>query len=159
MIKVFISHQAADSQLAKQIADRLYYKHGISYYLDVVDNAISKPGEDISGHIQTELTKCNQLLAVVSFATQTSWWVPWEIGIATEKEYPLATYVSGPLAPPEYLQKWPYLRTEADVDRYAEASKGADHVSVTKSATFSEGATRTRATKEFYRIIRSSLRQ
>ncbi|NSX87658.1 toll/interleukin-1 receptor domain-containing protein [Agrobacterium tumefaciens] len=159
MIKVFISHQAADSQLAKQIADRLSYRHGISYYLDVVDNFTSKPGEDISAHIQSELKKCTQLLAVVSAATRTSWWVPWEIGIATEKEYPLATYVAGTTAPPEYLQKWPYLRSEADVDRYADASKGAERISANRTATFSEGTQRTRATKEFYRIIRSSLGQ
>jgi hypothetical protein len=95
----------------------------------------------------------------VSEATKTSWWVPWEIGIATEKDYPLATFSGGSAALPEYLRKWPYLRSDADLDRYAEASKTAARDLVTKRGYLTESVARERSTKEFFRVLRGSLGQ
>jgi hypothetical protein len=157
MIKVFLSHQKADSAMAGVIADRLKRHHQIDSYLDVIDPFISK-GEDLAQHIQLEMSKCTQLLAVVSEATKQSSWVPWEIGVATEKDYPLATFSEGTM-PPEFLRKWPYLRTLADVDAYAAASKAADLTFVRRKAEFSEEVARVRSTRDFFTTLRSSLRQ
>ncbi|OWK25703.1 hypothetical protein AJ87_07450 [Rhizobium yanglingense] len=68
---------------------------------------------------QTERAKCTQLLAVVSEKPQQFWWVPWEIGVATEKDFPLASFLGGGAPPPEYLRKWPYLQNDLDINRYA----------------------------------------
>ncbi|MGE8261615.1 MAG: toll/interleukin-1 receptor domain-containing protein [Stenotrophomonas sp.] len=158
-IKVFISHQRADSALAQSIADRLRYRHTIETYLDVVDPVIGKNGEELAEYVRAQLSKCTQLLAVVSPATKDSWWVPWEIGIATEKEYPLATY-GGNAVVPEYLWKWPVLRNDTHLDAYADASKLADrHYANKRSSLYESASAHHSSTKEFYRVLRSSIHQ
>lgn len=159
MIKVFISHQAADTALAADIAIKLRVRHSIASYLDVIDPYIGKPGEDLALHIQVEMSKCTQLLAVISPSTRASQWVPWEIGVATEKEFPLATFSGGRVPPPEFLQKWPYLTTDADIDRYAQASLKAAASFAQKRTTLTEGVARVRSTREFYSNLRNSLGQ
>lgn len=158
MIKVFISHQAADSTIAERISRRLKEIHSISSYLDIIDPGI-KYGDDLSAHIQTEMGKCTQLLAVVSDNTRQSWWVPWEIGVATEKYYPLATFLSNVTSTPEYLRKWPHLYTDRDLDYYADASKYADRSLKTRRETLSEDVARRRSTNEFFNTLRNRLGQ
>ncbi|UYK72917.1 toll/interleukin-1 receptor domain-containing protein [Xanthomonas sacchari] len=157
-MKVFISHQRADSDLSAHIARRLKIYHSIDSYLDLIDVSIDR-GEDLALHIQNELGKCTQLLAVISEATRTSWWVPWEIGVATEKDFPLATFSGGTSLPPEYLRKWPYLRSDADLDKYADSSKRASQSFAIKRATLNEGVARVRSTREFFIDLRKSLGQ
>lgn len=156
---MFLSHQSADSFTAAHIAQRLRNHHGIDSYLDVIDPFMARHGEDLAAHIQTEMSKCTQLLAVVSEATKNSQWVPWEIGVATEKSYPLATYFADYAAAPEFLRKWPYLRSDFDIDRYAQASKAAQNVYLRKRATLNESAARAQAAPDFFRTLRNSLGQ
>ncbi|WNM07537.1 hypothetical protein RI056_10515 [Komagataeibacter nataicola] len=54
-MKVFISHQSADSFTAKKIADHLQHFHGIPSYLDVIDPYIGMRGEDLAAHIRTQM--------------------------------------------------------------------------------------------------------
>ncbi len=158
-MKIFISHQRTDSALALGISSRLKLQHGIDSYLDVIDPETPGAGDDLADLIRARLGTCTQLLAVISQATRTSWWVPWEIGVASEKEYPLATYSGGGATPPEYLRKWPYLRSDMDLDHYAMASKTASRDFATKRTYLNESAARARSTKEFYRSLRGSLGQ
>lgn len=158
MIKVFISHQKADTPLAERIAHRLRLYHSIDSYLDVIDPYLGR-GEDLADHIRAEMGRCTQLLAVVSEATKASQWVPWEIGVATEKDYPLATYSGGGALPPEFLRKWPYLRTEAELDEYARISKSARNTYVANKGYLGESVAHGRSTKTFYRELRAALRQ
>lgn len=144
--------------MALELARRLKNYHDIESYLDVIDPSIRR-GEDLAKHIQTELGKCTQLLAVVSERTKESWWVPWEIGVATEKDYPLATFSGGNSLPPEYLRKWPYLRTLTDLDHYAAASKTGQRVLMHKRATLNESTARMASTQDFYTTLRKSLGQ
>lgn len=111
--------------MAAQVARRLLAVHGIVSYLDVIDPYVNGSAESLADHIRTEMGKCTQLLAVVSSATLASQWVPWEIGVATEKNFPLATYTGTYALPPEFLRKWPYLKNDADLDAYARASLNA----------------------------------
>lgn len=158
-MKVFISHQQADSHRALAVAARLKVKHGIDSYVDVIDPGVGSSGDDLADHVRNELGKCTQLLAVVSEATQKSWWVPWEIGIASEKDYPLATFAGQTTDLPEYLKKWPYLRSEADLDQYAAASNRAVTDFVQKRGYLQESVARERSTKEFFRVLRANLGQ
>ncbi|CAN7725637.1 toll/interleukin-1 receptor domain-containing protein [Mesorhizobium amorphae] len=159
MIKVFLSHQSADTLIAGQIAARLKRMHGIDSYLDVIDPYINRRGEDLAAHIRQEMGNCTQLLAVISDSTRSSQWVPWEIGVATEKDFPLATYASSGASTPEFLRKWPYLRSEADLDRYATASKSARSTLVQKREYLTESAARRTSTEEFFKTLRGSLGQ
>ncbi|WP_349237190.1 TIR domain-containing protein [Bosea sp. ASV33] len=155
---MFISHQRADAVSAAAIAHRLRTYHSIESYLDVIDPYLSK-GEDLAAHIQAEMGKCTQLLAVVSENTRHSAWVPWEIGVATEKDFPLATYLDGSAWPPEFLEKWPYLRSPSDLDTYAQVSKATEQAFVRKRAFDSIEVARSRSTREFFTDIRRKLGQ
>jgi hypothetical protein len=160
MMKIFLSHQQTDSLAAIEVKNHLKLKHNIDCYLDLIDPKI-KDGEDIAAHVREQLGKCTQLLAIVSEATKSSWWVPWEIGVATEKDYPLATFGRNVLLP-EYLMKWPYLRNLPDLDTYAEVSKDAARLVTTAAAdSISSGSFtfRRNATKQFYQNLRRRLGQ
>lgn len=158
-IKVFLSHKNDDSEIAGLIARRLKDTHQIEVYLDVIDRNLGKTGPDLADYIRAEMEKCTQLLAVISDRTRESQWVPWEIGVATEKERPLASFVNSTAAVPEFLQKWPYLRTMLDVDRYAAVSK-ATHSSLQESMhkTTASIAKRT-AFRDFHRSLKAQLGQ
>ena len=159
-MKVFISHQRADTVVAEQVARRLLSHHGIQSYLDVIDPYVNGSAEGLADHIRTEMGKCTQLLAVVSHATLASQWVPWEVGVATEKNFPLATYTGTYTLPPEFLRKWPYLRNDTDLDAYAQASKAARtyNESYKKYSTDSAAAARF-STAHFFTELRRSLGQ
>ena len=156
-IKVFSSHQAKDAGIAADIERRLRVYHAIPSYLDVIDPDAAKQGDQIADHVKKHLGLCTQLLAVVSESTKQSWWVPWEIGIATEKNFPLATFSGGLAVLPEYLRKWPYLRSDADIDAYAYASKAADSSLATKRSYLSEAEARSQSTKGFYTTLSARL--
>ena len=119
--KVFVSHKKEDSHQAGIIAAYLKSK-GLGVYLDVIDTQLDKSGPDLADYIRAQMQQCTQLLAVISAQTQSSWWVPWEIGVATEKERFLASYVSGTAAVPDFLAKWPYLRSMIDLEVYVRES-------------------------------------
>ena len=158
-IRVFVSHKQEDSATATEIAGRLQM-NGLAFYLDVVDALEIKDGPDLGDYLRQQLGRCTQLLAIVSHATQQSWWVPWEIGVASEKEYPLATYLISPSAIPSYLRKWPYLQSLADVDSYCDVSKKVDQTlneSVTRGVTVE--AARHDSFRSFHRMLKSELRQ
>lgn len=160
MIKVFLSHQSRDAAAAAHVARRLRDYHQIESYLDVIDPYINNRGEDLASHIRAQMSRCTQLLAIVSDATKASQWVPWEIGVATEKDFPLATYSAEYAVPPEFLRKWPYLRSDADIDLYARTSKSAQQTFIWKrSSTFSDAAARATSTGEFFTTLRAGLGQ
>lgn len=158
-MKVFISHQQSDSKLATQIAARLSNQHGIRSYLDVIDGQLNKSGEDLADYIRRQMSSCNQLMAVVSASTKASQWVPWEIGVASEKEFPLATF-SDRTPAPEFLQKWPVLKDQTDIDIYARASKAAENQTKTRRMIGeSITASQQSGLKKFYSEIRTGLQR
>ena len=120
-MKVFISHQRKDAEWARRISSRLR-DYGLESYLDVIDSALQKDGPELSDYLREQMTKCTQLLAVVSSSTNESWWVPWEVGVASEKDFLIATFIVESTQMPSYLKKWPYLRTMQDVGEYAKQS-------------------------------------
>lgn len=158
-MRVFISHQQADSLLAGTVAHRLKAYHKIDCYLDVIDPLASKTGDELGEYLRSQMGSCTQLLAVVSRNTKLSWWVPWEIGIATEKDQPIATYAGDNTVLPEYLRKWPYLRSQTDLDEYARVSTGADQTLRRERSIKTEARARQSSTSQFYRNLRARLGQ
>ena len=162
-MRVFISHQRADTVRATQVAHHLQTVHGITSYLDVVDPKIgTQQGPELAEHVRKEMDACDSLLAVVSAETAKSQWVPWEIGIATEKDFPLATYADTQLPLPEFLQKWPYIRSQGDLDKYARAVKrmaGRSRSTVIAKSMSTESLKESMqaTTKDFYRHLRAEL--
>jgi hypothetical protein len=120
--KVFISHTDSDTAVAEKVARRVR-ANGLETYLDTVDDALLKDGPDLADHLLRRMGECQQLIAVVSTQTKDSWWVPWEIGVGSEKGFRMASYSESHVSLPSYLEKWPTLHSEGDIDLYSQHSK------------------------------------
>lgn len=159
-ITVFVSHKQEDARLALGIGERLKV-NGLGYYLDVVDQQLTKDGPDLGDYLRRKLGECDQLLAVVSGATKFSWWVPWEIGVATEKNYRIATFLKEDIDTPGYLQKWPYLRNAQHIDEYARLSKVVQAEVLAKAQIPGRilESERSAGARDFHRLLKRSLGQ
>lgn len=160
--KVFISHKNTDSHLAARVSHRIR-QNGLETYLDVIDDALLKDGPDLADHLLQRMSKCDQLIAVVSESTKTSWWVPWEIGVGSEKGFRMASFSERYISLPSYLEKWPDLHTDMDIDLYCQFSKRTDS-SIRKrtSTVFSEGLqlnVRKDEALDFHRSLRAELKR
>lgn len=120
--KVFISHKNTDTSIAEGVARRVQ-ACGLDVYLDLIDSALDKDGPDLTDYLLSKLDECHQLIAVVSSETKLSWWVPWEIGVGSEKGLHMASYAGEYITLPDYLKKWPVLKSYADVDLYCKYSE------------------------------------
>ncbi|WLI12135.1 MULTISPECIES: toll/interleukin-1 receptor domain-containing protein [Pseudomonas] len=116
---VFISYRHTDRAQAMAINARLKLAN-IKTYLDVLDTE-SQQTDDITAVITRNITECTHLLAVVSQETAMSWWVPFEIGEATISDRRICSYKIGPSALPLYLDKWPKLSGDTDLDFFIDA--------------------------------------
>jgi hypothetical protein len=157
-VRVFVSHKREDGEQAVAVADYLR-ANGLAVYLDVIDTQLAKSGPDLADYIREQLERCTQLLAVISARTQASWWVPWEIGVATEKERFLASYVSGPATIPEFLIKWPYLRTRGDLDTYIVESRKAELLVEDRVRKGYTETARAQGFRSFHTALKASLGQ
>lgn len=111
--KVFISHRQADATRAKKWVDLLTSK-GIASYLDVLDPTPQQlNGRAVSKYLHDQLKACTHTLVVFTENTAGSMWMPFEIGIATERDIGIAIdlFMSNPNLP-EYLLEWPVLRSQ-----------------------------------------------
>lgn len=122
-MKVFISHQLKDATAAKMVYDTLRY-NGIEAYLDLLDSALLKDGRQLTSHIVSKIGESTDVIAVVSDNTKESWWVPFEIGVATDKPRPIATFICKQVSLPEYLDFWPHLYTTSDIVKYVQKRQG-----------------------------------
>ncbi len=160
-MKVFVSHKKEDSEKAATVAATLK-RAGHDVYLDLIDNNLFKNGDDLGDYLRARLSECDSLIAVISAATKGSWWVPWEIGVATEKSYPLSTFLSDATEPPDYLKKWPVLRTLAHLEQFAALAKelqGKIERSVRLSETKSMTDARHLKTPDFHRELKRAIGQ
>lgn len=107
-MKVFISHKKEDMFQAKKISSFLNYL-GVENYLDELDHYIYSSNEELTYHIIEEMSECTDLLVVLSTKTQSSWWVPFEIGVASDRNYPAVTYLTDSVKIPEFLTFWPVI--------------------------------------------------
>lgn len=122
--KVFVSHKDLDSAIARVVAERLE-SNNFKVYLDIIDED-AKDGPELADYIRQKLSECDKLIAVVSAETKYSWWVPWEIGVATDRDFLIATYAAGETDLPSYLKKWPYLKNLLDVDEYVKQVRNSE---------------------------------
>ena len=108
-LDVFVSHKSDDTDTAQEVAETIA-KSGLTVYLDVLDSNIAGDEPELVDYINTVISCCNSLIAVVSYNTVSSWWVPLEIGIAITKDLYLGTFSRVTKQDlPSYLWKWPVL--------------------------------------------------
>lgn len=116
---VFISYRHSDRPHAIAISTRLIQAN-IKTYFDVLDPE-SQSTDDITGVITRNITACTHLIAVVSDKTALSWWVPFEIGEATISNRRICSFKTEPVELPLYLDKWPKLSTDKDLEFFIDA--------------------------------------
>ena len=121
---IFISHHHKDTAEAKIISD-LIRSTGVQSYLDVEDPLILGDGEHLEIYLREAIGVSRALLAVVSNHTKESWWVPFEAGVALDRDKHLGTYLLTDENLPSYLWLWPVLRSSHDVVPWAQATKRA----------------------------------
>lgn len=119
MMKIFISHKKEDKLTALKVLNTLT-SAGVDAYLDLLDNITADDGEKLTKHIRGKLRECTDVIVILSSNTKKSWWVPFEIGMATEKDMPIANYLISQESLPDYLTYWPRLKSQGDVLKYVE---------------------------------------
>ena len=158
-LRVFISHQRRDEETAREIAEWLQ-RVGVGTYLDVLDPHLASDfGDDLGEYFRQKLGQCTHLMAVVSRNTITSWWVPFEIGIATEKQYPIATYAAGQCELPDYLTKWPYLLRLTHLVDYLVVAETTHRNILLEGLETASIARRGEYSREFHRELKRALGQ
>ncbi|WGL26774.1 toll/interleukin-1 receptor domain-containing protein [Pectobacterium brasiliense] len=118
---VFISYRHTDFSIAKAINKKLN-EAGIKTYLDKLDLE-SQTTEDITSVITNKISQSSHLIAIVSERTALSWWVPFEIGEATITGRRIASYQADNSKLPEYLDKWPKMKTENHLNSFIQEYK------------------------------------
>lgn len=93
---VFISHKKEDESAAVAIGKFLMEIVGVNIYLDIMDTnlqAATQTENDklIVDSIKKGLEYSTHLLCLISDKTRLSWWVPYEIGIADNKNISIAS--------------------------------------------------------------------
>lgn len=108
---VFISHRKDDSLIALSI-NKFLEKEGVRSYVDELDETL-QTATNITQVIMERIQECSHMIAVVSLNTQGSWWVPFEIGVASRAERRISSYKINIVVLPEFLKIWPIM-TNAD---------------------------------------------
>ncbi|UMZ00306.1 toll/interleukin-1 receptor domain-containing protein [Roseburia rectibacter] len=133
MMKIFISHKKEDELTALKVVHTLT-SIGVDAYLDLLDNITADDGEKLTKHIRGKLHECTDVIVILSNNTKKSWWVPFEIGMATEKDMPIANYLISQESLPDYLTYWPRLKSQEDVLKYVEIrNKVSKHIILEKA--------------------------
>ena len=118
----FISHKSTDLRPA-QAAARVLANAGLVGYLDRWDPNVNGDHPDLEDYLREVIRETPSILTIVSEATNTSWWVPFEIGVARETESQIATFLvvdedRPTLDLPSYLRKWPILATGVELQSW-----------------------------------------
>lgn len=93
---VFISYKKEDELAAIDIGKFLMEVVGVNIYLDILDESIKEATQTendrlIVKSIKEGLECSTHLLCLISDNTRLSWWVPYEIGIADNKNLSIAS--------------------------------------------------------------------
>ena len=117
MIKIFISHKKEDSYTANKIANELKAMY-VPYYLDILDFTTTGNGKELTDHIKQNLNDCTDIIVIMSEATRYSQWVPFEVGMASQNDMPIATFLQENVLLPDFLTYWPRLKQPSDIWKY-----------------------------------------
>lgn len=157
-MSVFISHRKTDTTIALSIADILKTHH-IETYVDVLDPSLDDK-RHLTDKILNGLRKCSHLIAIISDNTQGSWWVPFEIGVATEGDKRIVTY-RAILIPdfPDYLTMWPIITQKAQIGLFAMRYIKDSIVLEKASKTYEAKITEVKTAEDFHRLLKGDLGQ
>ena len=151
-MKFFISHKQEDASTALLIEHELELL-GIPAYLDVLDNTVTQSGQEMTEHIKKKINDCTDIIVIMSRLTLASQWVPFEVGIAAQRDLPTATFLRSDVPLPEFLEYWPRLKYSTDIKKYVEAKRQVD-LEYSHSYQY---ASATNKTDRFYTVLKRKL--
>ena len=103
VVKLAVSHALADQATARRIGS-LCGELGIDCFLD-------ERGDWLAQGLHPRPEDCTHLLVVLSAATEGTWWVPFQVGRAVEREMPVMVYREDPgRSMPAFVQGQPSAR-------------------------------------------------
>ena len=119
---VFVSHTTKDDALAEEVA-MCIRSFGLTAWVDSDNLAAKNDGPGMASKIQGAIIRSYCLLAVVTNATNASWWVPFEIGIAWDRNKYLSTYGDPRVPLPSFLAAWPHVKDREMLRSWCEEMK------------------------------------
>ena len=139
----FISHKSTDIEPAQYVA-KMLAELGLVSYLDRWDPQVTGDSPDLEDYLRDVIRSTSSLMTLVSQTTGTSWWVPFEVGVARETNSVIATYLlvneSGPpIYLPSYLKKWPIIGDPAELREWALQYKSSLSLQPSQRRTLMEG--------------------
>ena len=124
---VFISHKKEDEAAARYIGNYIMEHAGVDIYLDLYDaelkEAVSTENDrKIVESIKRGLRTSTHILCVISDKTRLSWWVPYEIGVASENKKSIASLKLKDISDlPSFLKTEAVLMSAADFIKYVDS--------------------------------------
>lgn len=85
--------------------------------------------------------------------TEKSWWVPFEIGVGTEKDRRITSFQLTQVKLPNFLTKWPVLKSQRDLDTFIRLYKKDNTVQKTESYEYRTIS----SADQFHRELKASL--
>lgn len=154
-MKFFISHKQEDAATALLIEMELR-KQGIPAYLDVLDSTVTSSGREMTEHIKEKINDCTDIIVIMSQLTRLSQWVPFEVGIAAQRDLPTATFLRADIQLPEFLEYWPRLKYTSDILKYVAAKREVD-MEYRNTYQFNQYARPETKTDHFYTVLKNRL--
>lgn len=132
--------------------------YSVDAYLDVFDNALVSDSKLLTEHLKDLVRNSSDILVVMSESTRTSWWVPFEIGIAANQDLPTVTYLQDYVSLPEYLDYWPRLKSMNDIPKYVKArNERMQEVRKNLDSSVEMFSKRITSTEQFYSRLKAAL--
>ena len=119
---VFVSHTTKDDDVAEEVAECIR-SFGLTAWVDSDFLEPTQDGPGMASKIQGVISRSYCLLAVVTNATSTSWWVPFEIGVAWDSNKYLSTYGDPRVTLPTFLLVWPRVKDHQELHSWCEEVK------------------------------------
>lgn len=149
---VFLSHKREDKEQTLGIAGYLK-QNNIICYVDAFDPELQTT-DDITKKLMERIGQCTHLMAVVSGYTEKSWWVPFEIGVGSEKDRRITSFQLTNVRLPDFLTKWPILKNQNDLDTFIRFYKQDTIVSISESVGYTR---KIYSADQFHRELKASL--
>ncbi len=155
---IFISHKKEDKGKALGL-EKYLKERDIDSYVDVLDSEINPT--NVTERIVDNLRRTTHLIVIFSEHTTKSMWVPFELGVAYERDSGIgvlkwADSEQSKIILPEYLNEFPVMN-QSDIDKYIDLYKKPRRIVATESYDFSEAASSKGYAKGFIDQLKSNI--
>ena len=151
---VFISHRSTDTEQATAVHSYLSAR-GVRCYIDKLDEALQST-DNITEVILARIKQCSHMMAVVSQQTRGSWWVPFELGVATDSDRRISSFKATNVDLPHFLSKWPILKDKYDLDKFIELYKRDSTIAFNESRASYQDV---KSADQFHRQLKTNIGQ